>query len=149
MGHGGTNAPGVAHGAGKGAARGGVFGLGHASLGNPTLSSHSQNTSHKGETHGGRSSSNYAQDHTDHSDRGLTLNLETIHSVLKDTVTLGLPLGHEFQADSGDTPNLETIHLDLDRIVTLGRAPGQDLQPDRSDTLNLQTIHSDHARGGN
>jgi hypothetical protein len=53
IGHGGANAPGVAHGGGKGAARGGGSGFGRASLGNP--SSHSQNASHKGETHDGRS----------------------------------------------------------------------------------------------
>ena len=111
-------------------------------LGIRHLGSHSQNTSHKGETHGGRSSSNYAQDHTDHSDRGLTLNLETIHSDLKDTVTLGLPLVHELQTDSGGGFNPETIHSDLHGIVTLGRPPGQDLQPAHSDTLKLETIHS-------
>ena len=75
--------------------------------------------------------------------RGLTLNLETVHSDLDDIVTRGLKPGQELQADPGGGFNPETIHSDLDGIVTLGRPPGQDLQPDRSDTLNLGTIHSD------
>ena len=65
IGHGRGNGLGVAHGRGHGMARGGGFGRGHAGVGNPghnsfsTRSSHSQNTSHKGETHDGRSFSNH------------------------------------------------------------------------------------------
>jgi hypothetical protein len=172
IGHSGANAPGVAHGGGKGAARGGGFGFGHASLGNPTLSFHSQNTSHKGETHDGRSFSNHAQDHTDHSkkadqvvqvddrgpgkekgfvdslppgqaDRGMTLNPATIHSDLDEIVTLGLSPGQELQPDRELTLNLEMIHSDLDDIVTRGLKPGQELQADSGGALNLSTVHSD------
>jgi hypothetical protein len=188
MGHGGANAPGMAQGAGKGAARGGGFGFGHANVGNPghnalsTRSSHSQNTSHKGGTHDGRSFSSHshsthslAQHHADHSkkaekvvqvddrgagkkkgfvddlppgqelqvDRGMTLNLEPIHSDLDDIVTRGLPPGQELQADRGRTLNPETIHSDLDDIVTRGLNPGQELQADRGKALNPDAIHSD------
>ena len=202
MGRGGANAPGMAHSAGKGAARGGGSGFGHASVGNPghnalsTLSSHSQHTSDKGETHDGRSFSSHshstqslAQHQTDHSkkadqvvevedrgpgkekgfvdslppgkeqqagivtlglspshevqpDRGLPLNLETIHSDLEDIVIRGLKPGQELQADPGGALNPSTNHSDLGNVVTLGRPPGQDLQPAHSDTLNLETIHS-------
>jgi hypothetical protein len=178
----------MAQGAGKGAARGGGFGFGHANVGNPghnalsTRSSHSQNTSHKGGTHDGRSFSSHshsthslAQHHADHSkkaekvvqvddrgagkkkgfvddlppgqelqvDRGMTLNLEPIHSDLDDIVTRGLPPGQELQADRGRTLNPETIHSDLDDIVTRGLNPGQELQADPGGALNSDTIRSD------
>jgi hypothetical protein len=72
-------------------------------------------------------------------DRGLTLNLETIHSDLEDTVTLGLLLVH----DRGGTLNPDPIHSDLDDIVTGGLQPGHELQADRGGTLNPGPIHSD------
>jgi len=144
IGHGGANAPGVAHGGGKGAARGGGFGFGHASLGNPTLSSHSQNTSHKGETHDGRSFSNHAQDHTDHSKKAdQVVQVDDRGPGKEKGFVDSLPPGQEQQADRGMTLNPATIHSDLDDIVTLGLSPDQELQPDRGLTLNLETIHSD------
>jgi hypothetical protein len=182
IGHGGANAPGVAHSGGKGqaighgganapgVAHGGGFGFGHASLGNPTLGSHSQNTSHKGETHDGRSFFN----HTDPSknadqveqvddrgpgkekglvdslpgqeqqaDRGMTLNPATIHSDPDNIGTLGPSPDQELQPDRGLTLNLETIHSDLDDIVTRGLKPGQELQADPGGGFNPETTHSD------
>jgi hypothetical protein len=144
IGHGGANAPAVAHGAGKGAARGGGFGFGHASLGNLTLSSHSQNTSHKGETHDGRSFSNHAQDHTDHSKKAdQVVQVDNRGPGTEKGFVDSLPPGQEQQADRGVTLNPATNHSDLDDIVTLGLSPGKELQPDRGLTLNLETIHSD------
>jgi hypothetical protein len=144
IGHGGANAPGVAHGGGKGAARGGGFGFGHAGLGNPTLSSHSQNTSHKGETHDGRSFSNHAQDHTDHSKKAdQVVQVDDRGPGKEKGFFDSLPPGQEQQADRGMTLNPATIHSDPDDIVTLGLSPSQEVQPDRGLTLNLETIHSD------
>jgi hypothetical protein len=143
IGHGVANAPGVAHGAGKGAVRGGGFGLGHASLGNPTLSSHSQNTSHKGETHDGRNFSNYAQDHTDHSKKAdQVVQVDDRGPGKEKGFVDSRPPGQEQQADRGMTLNPATIHSDLDDIVTLGLSPSQEVQPDRGLTLNLETIPS-------
>ena len=131
----------MAHGGGKGAARGGGFGFGHASLGNPTLSSHSQNTSHKGETHDGRSFSNHAQDHTDHSKKAdQAVQVDDRGPGKERGFVDSLPPGREHQADRGMTLNPDTIHSDLNDIVTLGLSPDQELQPDRG---NLETIHSD------
>ena len=54
------------HGGGDGAGHGGGFGFGHAGIGNPghnalsTRSSHSQDTSHKGGNHHGRSFSSHS-----------------------------------------------------------------------------------------
>jgi hypothetical protein len=143
IGHGGANAPGMAHGGGKGAARGGGFGFGHASLANPTLSSHSQNTSHKGETHDGRSFSNHAQDHTDHSKKADQAVQVVDRGPGKEKGLVDSLPGQEQQADRGMTLNPVTIHSDPDNIVTLGPSPDQELQPDRGLTLNLETIHSD------
>ena len=164
IGHGNANAPGMAHGGGKGQARGVGLGFGHASLGNPTISSHSQNTSHKGETPGHEQQADHgmtlnpATIHSDpddivtlglspdqelQPDRGLTMNLETIHSDLDDIVTRGLKPGQELQADPGGGFNPETTHSDPGSIVTLGVPPGQELQADRGMTLNLDTFHSD------
>jgi hypothetical protein len=134
----------MAHGAGKGAARGGGFGFGQASLGNPTRSSHSQNTSHKGETHDGRSFSNHAQDHTDHSKKAdQVVQVDDRGPGKEKGFVDSLPPGQEQQADHGMTLNPATIHSDLDDIVTLGLSPSQEVQPDRGLTLNLETIHSD------
>jgi hypothetical protein len=134
----------VAHGGGKGAARGGGFGFGHASLGNPTLSSHSQNTSHKGETHDGRSFSNHAQDHSDHSKKAdQVVQVDDRGPGKEKGFVDSLPPGQEHQADRGITLNPATIHSDPDDIVTLGPSPDQEVQPDRGLTLNLETIHSD------
>jgi len=134
----------VAHGGGKGAARGGGFGFGHASLGNPTLSSHSQNTSHKGETHDGRSFSNHAQDHTDHSNKAdQVVQVDDRGPGKEKGFVDSLSPGQEQQADRGMTLNPDTIHSDLDDIVTLGLPPGQEVQADRGLTVNLETIHSD------
>jgi hypothetical protein len=144
IGHGGGNVPGVAHGGGKGAARGGGFGFGHANLGNPTLSSHSQNPSHKGETHDGRSFSNQAQDHTDHSKKAdQVVQVDDRGPGKEKGFVDSLPPGQEQQADRGMTLNPATIHSDLNDVVTLGRSPEQELQPDRGLTLNLETVHSD------
>jgi len=144
IGHGAANAPGVAHGGGKGAARGGGFGFGHANLGNPTLSSHSQNTSHKGETHDARSFSNHAQDHTDHSKKAdQAVQVDDRGPGKERGFVDSLPPGREQQADRGMTLNPDTIHSDLNDIVTLGLSTDQELQPDRGLTLNLETIHSD------
>jgi hypothetical protein len=144
IGHGGANAPGIAHGGGKGAARGGGFGFGHASLGNPTLSSRSQNTSHKGETHDGRSFSNHAQDHTDHSKKAdQVVQVDDRGPGKEKGFVDSLPPSQEQQTDRGMTLNPATIHSDLDDIVTLGFSPDQELQPDRGLTLTLETIHSD------
>ena len=144
IGHADANAPGVAHGGGKGAARGGGFGFGHASLGNPTLSSHSQNTSHKGETHDGRSFSNHAQDHTDHSNKAdQVVQVDDRGPGKEKGFVDSLSPGQEQQADRGMTLNPDTIHSDLDDIVTLGLPPGQEVQADRGLTVNLETIHSD------
>ncbi len=158
MGHGDANAPGMAHGGGKGPARGGGgFGFGHASVGNPghnalsTLSSHSQNTSHKGETHDGRSFSSHshstqslAQHHTDHSNKAdQVVQVDDRGRGKEKGFVDSLPPGQEQQADRGMTLNPDTIHSDLDDIVTLGLPPGQELQPDRGLTLDLETINSD------
>ena len=143
IGHGGANAPGGAHGGGTGAARGGGFGFGHASLGNPTLGSHSQNTSHKGETHDGRSFSNHAQDHTDPSKKADQVEQVDDRGPGKEKGLVDSLPGQEQQADRGTTLNPVTIHSDPDNIVTLGPSPDQELQPDRGLTLNLETIHSD------
>jgi hypothetical protein len=144
IGHGDANAAGVAHGGGKGAARGGGFGLGHASLGNPTLSSHSQDASHKGETHDGRSFSNHAQDHSDHSKKAdQVVQVDDRGPGKEKGFVDSLPPGQEQQADRGMTLNPATIHSDPDDIVTIGPSPEQELQPDRGLTLNLETIHSD------
>jgi hypothetical protein len=135
IGHGGPNAPGVAHGGG--------FGFGHASLGNPTLSSHSQNTSHKGETHDGRSFSNHAQDHTDPSKKAdQVVQVDDRGPGKEKGFVDSLPPGRGQQADRGMTLTA-TIHSDPDDFVTLAPSPDQELQPDRGLTLNLETIHSD------
>jgi len=165
IGHGSANAPGMAHGGGKGAGHGGGFGFGHASLGNPTLGSHSQNTSHKSETHDGRSFSNHAQDHTDPSrkadhveqvdDRGPGKEKGFVDSpppgqeqqadrgMTLNPATLGLSPDQDLQPDRGLTLNLETVHSDLDDIVTRGLKPGQELQADPGGGFNPETIHSD------
>ena len=115
IGHGGTNAPGMAHGAGKGLARGGGFGFGHASVGNPTLSSHSQSQELQ-------------------ADSGGALNPSPTRSDPGSIVTLGFPSRQELQADRGMTLNLDTFHSDLDDIVILG-APGQELDVSRGKSL--------------
>ena len=134
-----------------------AFGFGHASVGNPghnalsTLSSHSQNTSHKGETHDGRSFSSHshstqslAQHHTDHSNKAdQVVQVDDRGPGKEKGFVDSLPPGQEQQADRGMTLNPDTIHSDLDDIVTLGLPPGQELQPDRGLTLNLETINSD------
>jgi hypothetical protein len=76
-------------------------------------------------------------------DRGLTLNLETIHSDLNDIVTRALKPGQELQADPGGASNPSTIHSDQDDIMTLGLPPSQELQADRGMTLTPETTHSD------
>ena len=157
MGHGGANAPGMAQGAGKGAARGGGFGFGHANVGNPghnalsTRSSHSQNTSHKGGTHDGRSLSSHshsthslAQHHADHSKKAeKVVQVDDRGAGKKKGFVDDLPPGQELQVERGKELNPDKIHSDLDDIVTLGLPPGQELQVDRGMTLNLEPIHSD------
>jgi hypothetical protein len=147
----------MGHGRGNGTARGGGFGFGHAGVGNPghnafsTRSSHSQNTSHKGGTHDGRSFSSHshsthslAQDHTAHSTKAdQVVQVEDRGPGKEKGFVDSLPPGREQQADRGMTLNPDTIHSDLNDIVTPGLPPGQDLQPDHGDTLNLETIHSD------
>jgi len=56
-------------------------------------------------------------------DRGLTMNLETIHSDLDDIVTQGFNPGQELQADPGGALTPETVHSDPDEIVTRGLPP--------------------------
>jgi hypothetical protein len=157
MAHGAGNAPGMGHGPGKGPARGGGFGFGHASVGNPghnalsTLSSHSQNTSHKGETHDGRSLSSHshstqslAQHHTDHSNKAdQVVEVEDRGPGKEKGFVASLPPGKEQQADRGMTLNPATIHSDFEDAVTLGLSPSQEVQPDRGLPLNLEMIHSD------
>src|SRR5215469_4237491 len=147
----------MAHGAGKGPARGGGFGFGHASVGNPghnalsTLSSHSQHTSDKGETHYGRSFSSHshstqslARHQTDHSKKAdQVVEVEDRGPGKEKGFVDSLPPGKEQQADRGMTLNPATIHSDPDDIVTLGLSPSQEVQPDRGLPLNLGTIHSD------
>jgi hypothetical protein len=159
MGHGAANTPGTAHGAGKGPARGGGFGFGHASVGNPghnalsILSSHSQNISHKGETHDGRSFSSHS-----HSTQSLAQH-HTVYSTKADEVVQvddrgpgkqkGFDNSPALQADLGKALNPDTVHSDLDDIVTLGLQPSQArVQPgqglvDGGGALNPETIHSD------
>src|SRR5262249_50358396 len=74
-------------------------------------------------------------------DRGMTLNLETIHSDLDDIVTLGPP-DQMLQADPGKALNPDMFHSDLDDIVALG-PPGQELQADPGKALNPDTFDSD------
>jgi hypothetical protein len=156
MAHGAGNAPGTAHGAGKGPARGG-FGFGHASVGNPghnalsTLSSHSQNSSHKGETHDGRSFSSHshsteslAQHHTDHSNKAdQVVQVDDRGRGKEKGFVDSLPPGQEQQADRGMTLNPDTIHSDPDDIVTRELPPSLELNLDRGVALNPETIHSD------
>ena len=155
--HGAGNAPGTAHGAGRGPARGGGFGFGHASVGNPghhglsTLSSHSQNTSHRGGTPDGRSVSNHthaehslAQDHVAHitkADQAVQVD-DNDPGKTKGFVD-SLPPNQELQADRSVTLNPETIHSDLDDVVALGPQPNQEPNLDRGRTLNPVTIHLD------
>jgi hypothetical protein len=157
MGHGDANAPGMAHGAGKGPARGGGFGFGHASVGNPghnalsTLSSHSQNTSHKGGTHDGRSFSNHshstqslAQHQTDHSKKADQVVQVNDRGAGKEKGFVdSLPPGKELQADRGTALNQDTIQSNLADIVTLGLPPGREQLADRGMTLNIETIRSE------
>jgi hypothetical protein len=145
----------MAHGAGKGPARGGGFGFGHASVGNPghntlsTLSSHSQNTSHKGGTNDGRSFSSHstqslAQHQTDHATKAdQVVQVEDRGPGKEKGMVDSLPPGQEQQTDPGKALNPDTIHSDLDDIVTPGLSPGQELQADPGKALNLETIHSD------
>jgi hypothetical protein len=151
IGHGGANAPGMGHGGGKGVARGGGFGFGHASLGNPVLSSHSQNTSHRGETHDGRSLSSHshltqsvAPHQTDHSKKAdQVVQVEDRGPGKEKGIVDSRPPGQELQPDRATALNPETIHSDLDNIVTLGLPPSREQQADRGMTLNPETIHSD------
>jgi len=144
MGHGGGNGGGMGHGGGNGAGHGGS-GFGRGGVGNPghnalsTRSSHSQNTSHKGGNHHGRSLSSHsrsmhslAQHHTARSSKA--------HQVVQADDTLpgkkkgfvdALPPGQELQVDRGRALDPDTIHSDLDDIVTRGLPPGQELQADR------------------
>jgi len=116
-------APGMAHGAGKGAARGVGFGFGHAGVGNrghnalSTRSSHSQNTSHKGETHDGRgfssrshSTHSLAQPHADHSKNAdQVVQVDDRGAGKKKGFVDSLPPGRELQADRGKVLNPEKV----------------------------------------
>jgi hypothetical protein len=126
MGHGGANAPGMAHGGGKGAARGGGFGFGHASVGNPghnassTRSSNSQSTSHKGGTHDGRSFSSRSH---------------SMHSLAQH------PADHSKKADRVVQVDDRGVGKEKGFVDSL--PPGRELQADRGKALNPDTIHSD------
>jgi hypothetical protein len=134
----------MAHGGGKGAARGSGFGFGHASLGNPALSSHSRSTSHRGETHDARIFFNQAQDHTDYSkkadqvaqidDRGPGKERGFVDSLVP---------GHEQQADPGEALNASTIHSDPGNVETLGFPLSQEQQADPGMPLTSEPSHSD------
>ena len=142
VGHANVNAPGRAHGGGKGAAHGG-FGVGHASRGNSTLSSHSQNISHKGETGDGRGVSNHAQDHSDHSNKaGQVAQIDDQGPGEEKGLADSLP-GREQQADLGIPLTPTTIRSDLNDIETLEVSPAKQLQPNHVLTVDLKTIHSD------
>ena len=126
MGHGGANAPGMAHGGGKGAARGGGFGFGHASVGNPghnalsTRSSNSRSTSHKGGTHDGRSFSSLSH---------------SMHSLAQH------PADHSKKADQ--VVQVDDRGAGKEKGFVDSLPPGRELEADRGKALNPDTIHSD------
>ena len=116
-----------------------------------TRSSHSQDTSHKGGNHHGRSFSSHSSldalfGATSHGslfegtpDREVD---DTLPGKKKGFVD-ALPPGQELQADRARALNPDTIHSDLDDIVTRGLPPGLELQADRARALNPDAIHSD------
>jgi hypothetical protein len=137
IGHGDAHGPGIAHGGGKGAGRGTGLGFGHASLENPTLGSHSRNTSHKGETQDGRSFSNHAQDHTDPSKKADQIMQVDDRGPGKEKGFVdSLPPSQEQQADRGITLTAETIYSDPDDIATRGLSPKRFLELE-ADTQQL------------
>jgi hypothetical protein len=146
LGHG--NGPGTAHGRGFGS---------HAGLGNPGhnglagRSSHSQNNSHKGETHDGRSFSNNA--HAEHSlAQDPVAHITKAHQAAQADdndpgkakgFAVSLPPSQEVQADHSVTLNLNPIHSDLEDFANLGPQSGQEPEADSGWTLNPVTIHLD------
>jgi hypothetical protein len=125
-------------------AHGGGFGFGHASHGNPALSSHSRSTSHRGETHDVRSFFNQAQDHTDYSKKAdQVAEIDDRGSGKKRGLVDSLAPGQEQQADPGGALRLFTIHSDLGNVETVGLPPSQEQQADSGMPLTSETIHSD------
>jgi hypothetical protein len=144
LGHGNGPAATV-HGRGPGS-HAGLGNRGHNSLAG--RSSHSQNNSHKGETHDGRSFSNHA--HAEHSlaQDAVAHITKADQAVQADDNDPGKakgfldspPPSQEVQTDHSVTLNLNPVHANLDEAVVLGLQSKQEPNPDHSRTLNLETL---------